>query len=212
MSETFQRALDWVLQRVKEGKDLAYIQASFPVFRDGGLTINRVVSVDPVLLGYFDEKLKLKINENVVRSASLVAKLRGFDLFASPPEIRIVKDGVIRGVLREDGFAASDALLFREIATKVYGLGGAAIMEMPVKDSWPNSLARLLSDRGFVETIFFIALLILLPPTLAALSLLVTPSRFVPDPLRIGVAAAILFVSFYLGRLYVREQLRQRQR
>lgn len=211
MSEAFQRALDWVLERVKEGKDLAYIQASFPLFRDGGLTINRVVSIDPVLLGYFDEKLKLKISDDVVRAASLVAKLRGFNVFVSPPEIRIVKNGVIRGVLREDGFAAGDAPLFREIAVKVYGVGGAAVKGVPVRDSWLDSLARLLSDRGFVETIFFIALLILLPPTLAALSLLMTPSRLVPDPLRIGVAAAILFVSFYLGRLYVREQLRQRR-
>jgi hypothetical protein len=211
LSEAFQKAAEWVLKQSREGKSLADIQASFPVFKDSNITINRVLSNNPLLLGYFDEKLKLKINDRVIRAAALVAKLRGFDVFTSPPEIRIVKDGVLHGLLREDGFAASDPLLFRDIAVKVYGIGGSPELEVPVKDSWLDSLARLLSERGFVETVFFAALVILLPPTLAALSLLITPSRFVPDPLRLGISIVILLAALYLARLYIRENLRQRQ-
>ncbi|GBC70494.1 hypothetical protein HRbin02_00262 [Candidatus Calditenuaceae archaeon HR02] len=211
MSEAFQKAVEWVLQQSRDGKSLAEIQASFPVFKDSNITINRVVSNSPPLLGYFEEKLKLKINDRVIRAAILVAKLRGFDVFVSPPEIRIVRDGVLHGLLREDGFAASDPLLFRDIAVRVYGIGGPPDHEVSVRDSWLDSLARLLSDRGFVETVFFAALVILLPPTLAALSLLITPSRFVPDPVRLVISITILLAALYLARLYFRENLGQRQ-
>ncbi len=211
MSEAFQKAVEWVRQQSKEGKRIADIQASFPTFKDSNLTINRVLSNNPLLLGYFDEKLKLKINERVIRAATLVAKLRGLDVFVSPPEIRIVRDGMLHGLLREDGFAACDPNLFRDIAVKIYGIGGSPDHEVPVKDSWLDSLARLLSDRGFVETVFFAALVILLPPTLAAISLLITPSRFVPDPVRLGISIIILLAALYLARLYIRENLRQRQ-
>jgi len=210
LSEAFKKASEWVLQQTREGKDLASIQASFPVFRDGNITINRVIFNNPPLLGFFDEKIKLKISDKVIRAATQIAKLHGFDVFSSPPEVRIVKDGVLHALLREDGFAASEPLLFRDISAKIYGVGGSIDHEVPVKDSWLDSLARLLSYRGFVETVFFIALIVLLPPTLASLSLLLTPSRVVPDPLRLGVVFAILVAALYLARLYIRENIRQR--
>lgn len=201
-----------MLQQIRQGKDIAQIQAAFPIFSESGLTVNRVLSVNPLLLGYFDEKMRLNINDRFVRAVSLIAKLRGLNVYVSPPEVRIVKDGTVYGVLREDGFAAGDALLFQEIALKVYGLGGSATIEAPVKDSWLNSLSRLLSDRELVKTVSLIILVALLPLILTALSLLVMPSHLVPDPIRIGAAIAVLLVASYVARLYIRENLTRRRR
>ncbi|MEM1923130.1 MAG: hypothetical protein QXW60_00950 [Nitrososphaerota archaeon] len=210
MSEAFQKARSWVQQRLSEGKGLAVIQSSFPLFREGNITINRVLSADPPLLGYFDDKLALKVSDGVVRAVHRVAKLRGLDVVFVPPEVRIVKDGVLYGLVREDGFAASDAGLFNDLAVKIYGLGGSPDLEVDVRDSWLNSLARLLSDKNFVETFFLVILAILIPPTLAAISLIITPSRFIPDPIRYVAVVAIFLVAFYVARLYVRENLKLR--
>lgn len=211
MSEAFKRAFDWALQQEKRGLGLAAVQSAFPVFRDGNITVNRVLSIEPLLLGYFDEKLGLKISDKVVRAVHRVAKLRGLDVVVAPPEIRIVKNGVLCGLVRENGFAAGDAQLFNDLALKVYGVGGSPDLEVDVKDSWLDSLAGLLSDKNFVETVFFLVLAVLLPPTLAAISLIITPSRFIPDPIRIGAVIAIFLSAFYIARLYIRENLRTRQ-
>jgi len=211
LSEAFRRGQEWVLQQLREGRDPAYIQASFPGFRDSALTVNRVISVDPLLIGYFDDKFKLGLSDKVFRAATLVAKMRGLSAFASPPEIRLVRDGVVHGLIRENGFAAADPGLFSDIASMVYGLGGGTPVEVAVKDSWIDSLARLISDRRLVETVFFVILVALLPPTLAAISLIITPSLFVPDIARVAVAIGILLTALYLARLYVSENLRQRQ-
>ncbi len=211
MSEAFRKAEEWVRQQLSQGRDLASIQASLPGFRDGPININRVLSLDPLLLGHFDEKLALKISDDVVRAAWKVAKLRGLNVYSSSHEVRIVKDGITHGLVMQRGFAASSPDLFSDLAASIFGLGGAPLRGVGVKDRWRDSIAALISDRKVVELIFTVLLLILLPTTLAAASLLITPSIIIPDIGRIAVVILLLYTTYYIAKRYIAENIKTRK-
>jgi hypothetical protein len=211
MSEAFSRAEEWVKQQLNHGMDLASIQAGFPGFKVGAISVNRVISVDPLLLGYFDEKLTLKITEDVIRAVWRVAKLHGLNVYTASQEIRIVKDGILYGLVRQNGFAAGKPALFADLASMVFGIGGEPLARVPVKDSWLGSLATLISDRKVVETLFTVILVILLPTTLAAASLLITPSIFLPDIGRVAAVLLLLLATIYIAKLYIAENIRTKQ-
>ena len=212
MATAFTKAAEWVKKETTAGKHLALLQSSMPEFRDGPFTVNRLVSVDPLLLGYFDSKLKLNIDGDLVRTVAKVGKWHGVEAVTAPPDVHLVKGDSVVAVIRQDGFASSDPKLFEDIAKEIYGIGGRPTRGVGVKDRWLDSIALLVSDRRLFETVFFAILFILLPPTLAAYSLAITASLVVPDFIRFGVVVLILISALYIARLYIRENLRQQSR
>lgn len=207
---SFEKALEWVRTQLSSGKTLAEIQSSFPEFKDGTLTINRVLQLDPPLLGYFDSnKLKLNIDEETIRVVSKVGKIHGLEVVSVPPDVHLLREGKLVAIVRSNGFAATERVLFEDLAKDVYGIGGAPAKGATIKDRWLDSLATLLGDKNFVDTLFFVIFFLLLPTTLATIVLLMTPSLIVPDLIRFGVALLMLAGTLYITRLYVRENLKQ---
>jgi hypothetical protein len=138
-----------------------------PEFKDERFTVNRVVLLDPVTVGYADPKAALKITDGLVRAVSRVAKMHGFEAVQTSTGI-IVRSGEI------------------------------------VKDSWLDSITQLVSKYG-VDLIFMALLFFLLPTTLAAISLITTPSLWFPYPVNVAITVALLLVSVYVFRKYIAE-------
>ncbi|MCS7142714.1 MAG: hypothetical protein NZ920_02820 [Aigarchaeota archaeon] len=206
---SFESALKWYKEQVSAGKPFSIIQSSTPEFRDGTFTVNRIFQSDPLLLGYFDQRLKLTIDEGLERAASKVAKLHEAVVVRVTPDLHFLREGKLVAVLRSNGFAAADRMLFEDIARELYGIGGSPMRDQPVKDRWSDSLANLLGNKEFVDTLFFVILFLLLPTTMAAYTLVITPSLYVPDLARFGVVFLMLTAAIYIGRLYVRENLKR---
>jgi len=77
-------------------------------------------------------------------------------------------------------------------------------VDAPVKDSWLDSITQLVSKYG-VDLIFMALFFFLLPTTLAAISLITTPSLWFPYPVNVAVTVALLLVSVYVFRKYIAE-------
>lgn len=212
METAFTKAAEWVKREAAAGKTLALLQSSMPEFRDGSLTVNRLLSLEPLLLGYFDSKLRIDIDPDIVRVVSKVGKWHGLEAVTVPPDVHLVREERVVAVVRSDGFASSDPKVFEDVAREVYGIGGPPTRGIGVKDRWLDSAARLVGDRRLFEAVFFVILFILLPPTLAAYSLATTPSLLVPDYVRLGVVVLIILSALYIARLYIRENLKQPSR
>ncbi len=200
MSSAFERAVEWVRQQATAGKLLPVIQKEMPEFKDERFTVNRVVLLDPVTVGYADPKAALKITDGLVRAVSRVAKMHGFEAVQTSTGI-IVRSGE-RNVafVTQEGVFSSDRKLFEDLIDALR----TQPVDAPVKDSWLDSITQLVSKYG-VDLIFMALLFFLLPTTLAAISLITTPSLWFPYPVNVAVTVALLLVSVYVFRKYIAE-------
>ena len=200
MSSAFERAVDWVRQQAAAGKPLPAIQKEMPEFKDERFTVNRVALLDPVTVGYSDPRAAVKITDGLVRAVSRVAKMHGFEAVQTSNGV-IVRSGE-RNVafVTEEGVFSSDRKLFEDLVDALR----TQPVDAPVKDSWLDSVTQLVSRYG-VDLVFMALLFFLLPTTLAAISLITTPSLWFPYPLNVAVTAALLLVSVYVFRKYIAE-------
>ncbi len=200
MSSAFEKAVDWVKQQAAAGKPLPTIQKEMPEFRDERFTVNRVALLDPVMVGYADPKASVKITDGLVRAVSRVAKMHGFEAVQTSTGV-IVRSGE-RNVafVTQEGVFSSDRKLFEDLIDALR----TQPVDAPVKDSWLDSITQLVSKYG-VDLVFMALLFFLLPTTLAAISLIATPSLWFPYPLNVAVTVFLLLVSIYVFRKYLAE-------
>lgn len=200
MSEAFEKAVDWVRSQLSQGSPPTAIMKDAPTFRDERFTVNRVASVDPIVVGYSDPKLGIKISDATIRAVTRVAKMHGFE--AVPTSNMIIIRSGERNVafVSPDGVYSSDGKLFADLVMTLQ----TQPVDAPVKDSWLDSVAQLVSSRLY--DLFFVALLFfLLPTTLAAISLITTPSLWFPFPVNVAVTVLLLLVSVYVIKRYLKE-------
>ncbi|MCS7095220.1 MAG: hypothetical protein NZ988_05390 [Thaumarchaeota archaeon] len=200
MSEAFEKAVEWVRSQVSQGASPSAVMKDVPTFRDEKFTVNRVASVEPLVIGYSDPKLNIKINDATIRAVTRVAKMHGLDTIPTSNVILIRSGDKNVALVSPDGVYSSDGKVFADLLLTLQTQPADA----PIKDSWLDSLSQLISSRLY-DLIFTALLFFLLPTTLAALSLATTPSLWFPYPLNVVVTVLLLLVSVYVIRRYLRE-------
>lgn len=200
MSEAFEKAVEWVRSQVSQGASPSAVMKDVPTFRDEKFTVNRVASVEPLVIGYSDPKLNIKINDATIRAVTRVAKMHGLDTIPTSNVILIRSGDKNVAFVSPDGVYSSDGKVFADLLLTLQTQPADA----PIKDSWLDSLSQLISSRLY-DLIFTALLFFLLPTTLAALSLATTPSLWFPYPLNVVVTVLLLLVSVYVIRRYLRE-------
>lgn len=200
MSSAFDRAVEWVRQQVSAGKELPSIAKEMPEFKDERFTVNRVVLLEPVMVGYADPKATIQITDGLVRAVTRVAKMHGLEVVQTSNGITVRSGERNVAFVTQEGVFSSDRKLFEDLMDAVR----TQPVEAPVKDSWLDSIAQLASKYG-VDLVFMALLFFLLPTTLAAISLATTPSLWFPYPVNLAVTVALLLVSVYIFRKYLAE-------
>ncbi|MEM0375137.1 MAG: hypothetical protein QXO17_07730 [Nitrososphaerota archaeon] len=200
MSSAFDRAVEWVRQQASAGKGLPSIAKEMPEFRDERFTVNRVVLLEPIMVGYADPKASIQLTDGLFRAVTRVAKMHGFEAVQTSNGIAVRSGDRNVAFVTQEGVFSSDRKLFEDLVEAVR----TQPVDAPVKDSWLDSIVQLTSKYG-VDLIFMALLFFLLPTTLAAISLAATPSLWFPYPVNVGVAAALLLISVYVFRKYLAE-------
>ncbi|MCS7117731.1 MAG: hypothetical protein NZ957_02975 [Thaumarchaeota archaeon] len=200
MSEAFEKAVEWVRSQVAQGTPLSTVMKDVPTFKDEKFTVNRVASVDPLIVGYSDPKLNIKINDATIRAVTRVAKMHGLDAIPTTNMILIKSGERNVAFVSPDGVYSSDGRVFTDLMVTIQ----TQPVDAPLKDSWLDSITQLVSSKLY-DLVFTALLFFLLPTTLAAISLITTPSLWFPYPLNIVVTVLLFLISVYVIKKYLRE-------
>ncbi|MFQ5762241.1 MAG: hypothetical protein ACE5PO_04320 [Candidatus Bathyarchaeia archaeon] len=157
MSEAYARAVSHVEQLKKQGVPAIEIQLRFPPFSQGGFTVNRVYSVDPVLVGMYSAgNSMVKFDKSTLEKISQLAKQRGLKVDVSG--LNVFFRGKRRAVvawLKENFFGALESELFEAIGRDIYGLTSdssqpshfAIAVEQQTKDNELGTLSEFVDEE-----------------------------------------------------------------
>ncbi|MEM2294496.1 MAG: hypothetical protein QXX41_14590, partial [Nitrososphaerota archaeon] len=115
MTGAFEKALEWIKGEVDNGKPLSTIMLTMPTFRDNELVINKIYSFNPLIIGYSGPELNIELDSKMILKVNWIAKNFGMNVVFSPPDIHILRENEPVGVVKRDGFGASDPILLSEL-------------------------------------------------------------------------------------------------
>jgi len=167
LAGAFDKAVEWIRKELEGGKPISTIMLTMPTFKDEELVINKIYSISPLIIGYADPEKNIVIDSRLILKVSWIAKNLGMTTVFSPPEIHILRGSEPVGIVRRNGYGASDPALLSELARHIGMWKTESSASIAVKDSWLGSLKILLRDRQCIKVILSSFFFIILPTLIA---------------------------------------------
>lgn len=206
MAGAFERAVEWIKGEIESGKPISTIMLTMPTFRDEELVVNKIYSFNPLIIGYEDQELNIELDSKIILKVNWIAKNLGMNIVVSPPDIHILRENVPIGVVRRNGFGASDPALLSELARQFGHVVTHQEVDIEVKDSWIMStkiLFRHLRSRKLLYTIFFF---ILIPTAIALFISLNYPSILGGGLVALSMPIIVFLATAIITYLYMRRK------
>lgn len=205
MAGAFERAVEWIRREIENGRPISTIMLTMPTFKDDELTINKIYSFDPLIIGYADPEMKIELDSKLILRVDWIAKNLGLWMVVTPPEIHILRESEPVGLVRRNGFGASDPVLYSELFRQI-GPGKSQLeTSVEVKDSWIKSIKALLTNQQFRRFLSAVLGFVILPTALVSSISLTYPSLLgggltaLLMPIIVFIATAII-TYLYLRR------------
>ncbi|MEM2549884.1 MAG: hypothetical protein QXI61_00625 [Nitrososphaerota archaeon] len=206
MTGAFEKALEWIKGEVDNGKPLSTIMLTMPTFRDNELVINKIYSFNPLIIGYSGPELNIELDSKMILKVNWIAKNFGMNVVFSPPDIHILRGNEPVGVVKRDGFGASDPILLSELNRHIGRLSNQYGVKIEVKDSWIKS-AKILSMHRQSRRILLVALFIIILPTSLVLSISLTyPYILGGGLIALSIPIIVFLVTSIAAYLYFRRE------
>lgn len=208
MAGAFEKAVEWIRGEIESGKPISTIMLTMPTFSDDKLVINKIYSLNPLIIGYSGPELNLELNSKLILKVNWIAKNFGMNVVLSPPDIHILRGNEPVGVVKRDGFGASDPTLLYELNRHIGRLSNQYGVEIEVKDSWIKSAKTLLMHPQS-RRIILMALVFIILPTLLVLSISLTFPLILGGGLTaLSMPIIVFLVTAIATYLYLRRETR----
>jgi hypothetical protein len=201
----FEKAIEWIRKEIEGGKPLSTVMLSMPMFEDAELVVNKIFSFSPLIIGYADPEHSIDLDRELILKVSWIAKNLGMKTVVSPPDIHILRDSEPVGIVRRNGYGASNPVLLKELARRI-GVGKTRQpASIGVKDSWMNSLKILLRDRQARRMILSVIFFIILPTIVVFYASLTYPFLFGGEMISFAMPIVVFFVTAIITYLYLKK-------
>ncbi len=205
MAGAFEKAVKWIRKELDEGKPPSTIMLSMPTFEDGKLVINKIFSFSPLIIGYTDPEQNIELDQRLILKVSWIAKNLGMRVVVSPPDIHILRESEPVGIVRRNGYGASDPVILTELARQIGVEKSQQSVSVSVKDSWLSSLRILLRERQAKRLIFSAIFFIILPTLLVLYASLTYPFLFGGEMFSFAMPITVFFATAIMTYLYLKK-------
>jgi len=205
LAGAFEEAIEWIRKEMEGGKPLSTVMLSMPTFEDGELVINKIFSFSPLIIGYANPEQSIELDRELVLEVSWIAKNLGMKTVVAPPDIHILRDSEPVGIIRRNGYGASDPVLLKELARRI-GVGKTRqSVSIGVKDSWMNSLKMLLRDRQARKMILSLIFFIILPTVVVFYTSMTYPFLLGGEMISFAMPIIVFFATAIITYLYLKK-------
>lgn len=205
LAGAFEEAIEWIRKEMEGGKPLSTVMLSMPTFEDGELVINKIFSFSPLIIGYANPEQSIELDRELVLEVSWIAKNLGMKTVVAPPDIHILRDSEPVGIIRRNGYGASDPALLKELARRI-GVGKTRqSVSIGVKDSWMNSLKMLLRDRQARKMILSLIFFIILPTVVVFYISMTYPFLLGGEMISFAMPIIVFFATAIITYLYLKK-------
>jgi hypothetical protein len=205
LAGAFEEAVEWIRKEIEGGKPLSTVMLSMPRFEDGESVVNKIFSFSPLIIGYADSEQSIELDQELILKVSWIAKNLGMKTIVSPPDIHILKDSEPVGIVRRNGYGASNPVLLKELARQIGDGKARQSASIGVKDSWIKSLKMLLGDRQARRMILSVILLIILPTIVVFYASLTYPFLFGGEMISFVMPIVVFLATTILTYLYLKK-------
>jgi hypothetical protein len=167
--------------------------------------VNKIFSFSPLIIGYADSEQSIELDQELILKVSWIAKNLGMKTIVSPPDIHILKDSEPVGIVRRNGYGASNPVLLKELARQIGDGKARQSASIGVKDSWIKSLKMLLGDRQARRMILSVILLIILPTIVVFYASLTYPFLFGGEMISFVMPIVVFLATTILTYLYLKK-------
>ncbi len=206
LAGAFEKAVEWIKKEIENGKPLLTIMLNMPEFKDEKLTINKIYSINPLIIGYSDSKLGIEIDPKLRLEIEWVAKILGLKTIVTPPVIHIVRDSEQVGIICRDGYGASDPVLLEELSNRLSRRKDGFAIDVRIKDSWIGSAKILLASQQFRRFLLAVLLLVFLPTSISLYVSINYSSILGGAVISILVPITVFFLTAITTYLYLRKR------